>query len=534
MNAEDFQPSAQPTDDPPGAPGSDPRSAGLVLIVAIFLLSLAGLVYELIGGAVSSYLLGDSVTQFSITIGVFLSAMGVGSFLSQFVRAHLLANLITVNVAVGLIGGCSALAGFAAFAYTDAVLPVLLGFVGVVGVLVGLEIPLVVRLLRERAALHVSLANVLGADYLGALAASLLFPFVLVPQLGLVQAAIAMGLLNVGVAAWLISVFRASLGGAVRPLALFAGGAGAGLAALLFFSAPLSRFLVGRLYQDEIIHSRSSAHQRIVLTRWRSDVRLFLDGHLQFSSIDEYRYHESLVHPALALAERRERVLILGGGDGLATREVLRWPDVKQVDLVDLDPEVTQLFAEREMLRELNGGALRDARVRITNADAFAFLDREETLYDAILLDLPDPSSTPLAKLYSDAMYVRALRRLTANGVLVTQATSPFLARPAFWCIAHTIAHAGAQSPDARTLQIVPYHLNVPSFGEWGFILATRRPPPPEPLRLPDGLRYLTNDVWTQMRVFPPDMAELETPTSTLSDPAAARLYVRGYNEYLE
>jgi spermidine synthase len=391
------------------------RTAGIVLVVAIFLLAICGLVYELIAGTLSSYLLGDSVTQFSLVIGIFLTAMGVGSYFSQHIRGNLLTWLVGVELAVGVIGGSTALIGFATFSYTDIYEPVLLVLISAVGVLVGLEIPLVIRILRDLSALRVTLANVLSADYLGALAASVLFPFALLPEFGLVRAGLVIGLANVAVAGlilWRIGPrqppWRRRLAVSVALAAILLGGAAVA-------SGRLVAHFENRIYQDEIIFAETTAHQRMVLTRWREDVRLYLNGHLQFSSVDEYRYHEALVHPAMIAADRRANVLILGGGDGLAARQVLAYPEVERIEIVDIDARVTGLFRSHRLLTALNDNALNDPRVRVHNTDAFRFLQESDALYDVILIDLPDPSAPELGKLYSTAFYGLAGRRLAGR-----------------------------------------------------------------------------------------------------------------------
>lgn len=509
-------------------------SAEAILIGAIFVAAICGLVYELIAGALSSYLLGDSITQFSIVIGLFLTAMGIGSFLSKYLTRNLLGNLIAVETAVGLLGGVTALVGFAAFALTELYVPVLLTMVGIVGTLVGLEIPLMIRILRELQALRITLANVLSADYVGALVASLLFPFALLPYLGLVRAGLLMGLLNVAVAGLLLWRFRTHVTIHRRTLAATTIASAAVLLAGLCFAGGLVRFFENRLYQDEIIYAADTPYQRLVLTRWREDLRLYLDGHLQFSSVDEYRYHETLVHPAMTLAARRANVLILGGGDGLAAREVLKYDQVKRIDLVDLDPRVTELFRTRPMLTKLNADALNHPALTIHNVDAWQFIEDTNRLYDVIIMDLPDPSRPSLGKLYSRVFFSLVARRLAAGGLLACQSTSPFRSREAFWCITHTIDAAQCGPNPQDTLAVRPYHTVVPTFGTWGFVLAGRDVPAVEGTRILVPTRYLATALLPSLFVFPDDMGEVATPISSLDDPVVSRLYEKGYHKYLE
>src|SRR5687767_14369060 len=294
------------------------------LFVSVLLIAACGLIYELVASALASYLLGDSVTQFSTVIGTYLFAMGVGSWLSRFVARGLVARFVLVEIMVGLIGGFSSAILFLAFAYTSAFRLLLYALVFVVGVLVGLEIPLLMRILRDRFEFKDVVSNVLTFDYLGALGASLLFPIVLVPWLGLVRAPMLFGAINVAVAFWTTSVLRASLSVRTRrTLQATSLAALAILAAGLWKAPAILDLAESNLYADDIVLARTTPYQRIVMTAWRNDLRLFLNANLQFSSRDEYRYHEALVLPGLAALPAARHVLILGGGDGLALREVL-------------------------------------------------------------------------------------------------------------------------------------------------------------------------------------------------------------------
>jgi spermidine synthase len=508
--------------------------AGPLLIASIFAAAGSGLVYELVAGTLSSYLLGDSVTQFSLVIGLFLTAMGLGSFLSGKVTRNLPAWFVAVEIGAGLTGGLTPMVAFSAFAFTESYMAILIFCITIVGGLVGFEIPLVVRILREIESLKDALANVMAADYMGALVASVVFPFLLLPHLGLVRAGIFTGLVNILVAAFTLRVFQDRIGKQLKPLRL-AVTLAAGILLAAFTLAPgVVSWLEAHLYQDEVILAQTTPLQRLVLTRWREDIRLYLNGHLQFSSVDEYRYHEALVHPAMSLAERRKRVLILGGGDGLAAREVLRYPEVEHIDLVDLDPVVTQLFSTREMLTALNKGSLKDPRVTVHNKDAMRFLEFSKKHWDVILVDLPDPSSPAIAKLYSNSFYRLAGRHLASGGILCTQSTSPFRSREAFWCIHHTIEAAEIYGSPTKHFRARGYHMVVPTFGTWGFILAGELLPDPSKIKLRLPMRFLNQDMLTSMFVFPSDMQSVKTPISRLNAPHVQDLYLKGYHKYLQ
>jgi len=488
----------------------------IALLASVFIIASCGLIYELIAGALSSYLLGDSVTQFSTVIGVYLFAMGVGSYLSRFVVKGVVARFIQIELLVGLIGGLSALLLFLVFAYLAAPFKlVLYGQVLAVGILVGLEIPLVMRILKQHYEFKDLVSQVLTFDYLGALAVSLAFPLILVPRLGLTHTGLVFGLLNALVAAWALWLFRKELGG-LRWLQAQCASVILVLGLMLVFANRLTNHAEESLYADEVIYRETTPYQRIVLTRWKDDLRLFLNHNLQFSSRDEYRYHEALVHPGLQAVPGARRVLVLGGGDGLAVREVLKYASVEAVTLVDLDARMTTLFAQNPMLRALNKEALRSPKLKIVNDDAFLWLERDQQYYDFVVVDFPDPTNFALGKLYSSAFYRLLERRLTARGLAVIQATSPLYARQSYWCIVNTIQSTG--------LKTTPYHALVPSFGEWGYVIASRQSYAPPTQYLP-GLRFVSSELTPALFRFPSDMGPVTTQVNRLNNQALVHYY---------
>ena len=488
----------------------------LALLTSVFVIASCGLVYELIAGALASYLLGDSVTQFSTVIGVYLFAMGVGSYLSRFVVKGVVARFIQIELMVGLIGGLSALFLFLVFAYLASPFKLALyGQVLAVGILVGLEIPLVMRILKQHYAFKDLVSQVLTFDYLGALAVSLAFPLLLVPHLGLTHTGLVFGLLNALVAAWALWLFRKELGG-LRWLQMQCLAVILILGTALVFANQLTNHAEESLYADEVIYRETTRYQRIVLTRWKDDLRLFLNHNLQFSSRDEYRYHEALVHPGLQAVPGARRVLVLGGGDGLAVREVLKHPSVETVTVVDLDPRMTTLFARNPMLRALNQEALSSPKVRIVNDDAFQWLERDRDYYDFVVVDFPDPTNYALGRLYSNTFYRLLERRLSAHGLAVIQATSPLYARQSFWSIVTTIRSVG--------FNVTPYHALVPSFGEWGFIIASRGTYVP-PTQYVPGLRFVSADQTPALFRFPNDMGPLAADVNRLNNQALVHYY---------
>ncbi len=495
--------------------------AELLLLVSVFVVAACGLVYELAAGALASYLLGDSVLQFSTIIGCYLFAMGVGSWLSRYVERQLVAQFLVIELLVGLIGGLMPAALFAAHSLLPpgSVAPfrtLLYGLVLLVGALVGLEIPLVMRILKaqfaDRYALKDLVSQVLTFDYLGALLVALAFPLLLLPHLGLVRTGIAFGLLNAAVAVWALFLFRHQLrrwrwhAAACATTVLLLSGAMLG-------AEQLTTWAEDGFYGEQIVVRESSDYQRVVVTNGQAGVRLFLNGNLQFHSRDEYRYHEALVHPAMAAQGAPKRVLVLGGGDGMAVREILKYPSVEHVTLVELDPRMTALFSTQPLLRQLNHDALLSPKLMVVNADAFAWLEQgagnSAGSFDVIVVDFPDPTNFSIGKLYTSSFYRLIDQHLSASGYAVVQTTSPLIARKSFWTVATTIEAAG--------LATTPYHALVPSFGDWGFILASRRPYR-MPTTLPEGLRFLSPADLPMLFNFPLDMARVPTEVNRLSN----------------
>lgn len=532
--------SSQSADSPDTAPAGS-RSRRLLLLFSVFVVGACGLIYELAAGAVASYLMGDSVTQYSLVIGTFLAAMGLGSWLTQWMREKLLGTFLLIQLIVGVVGGFSALLVFAAFAHLEQVTFVVVGCTVAVGTLVGMEIPLILRLLRSEGSLRVTVAQVLSADYVGALVAAVAFPFLVLPLLGLVRAPIVFGMLNVLIGSLGTALFWEELPQRYS-LLVYNGVAWMLLLLGLVASNQATTWLEDRLYQDEIILAETTPYQRIVVTRWRDDIRLHLNGHLQFSSADEYRYHEPLVLPAVSAAiQLRERdsqplrILLLGGGDGLVARQALPVKEVGQIDLVDIDQRVVEIFRDIPLLSQLNRGALADARVTPHFADAFIFLRDTPQKYDVIIMDLPDPSSLQTNKLYTTTFFGLALRRLTGRGVLVTQASSPFYARRTFWCIAHTMSAALERMPaGAPSRRLIPYHAYVPSFGEWGFVMIVPAALSADQFTLVREGRFLTPTVFEQCQNFPPDSAEVPTEINQLDNPVLVRYHAADWSRWGE
>ncbi len=542
-----------------------------LLIGSMFTMGACGLVYEYVLSTLATYLLGSSIDQFSMIIGLMMFMMGAAAGLQSWVKRDLLDAFLWVEIGLGLIGGLSALLVYLSFGVTEHFRLVLYAFVSLVGFAIGLEIPLLVRINRHYAAsLRTNLSQILSMDYVGALIGALVWTYFLRRTFGIVQVGFVLGLLNLAIALLALVYFWPLLR---RPRRL--GATVAVAAATLGFAAlrapDWTAAAEQRLFRDPVIYSATSDYQQITITERGDRLRFYINGHLQFSSRDEHIYHELLVHPALTMRGAPRRVLVLGGGDGLAVREILRHPTVRRVDLVDLDPRMIELARSQSSLVALNRGSLSDARVhasvaafvsgqgetlvrqeserpvgrvrgeegtlasvQVVTVDAGRFLDElDGDPYDVVIIDFPDPSTVELAKLYSREFYRTLMRHLARGGLVAIQSGSPFNAREAYLCVGRTLRAAGYEA--------VPYHDHVPSFGEWGFWIARKDGDGYDaPLatacdritEIPVETRYLTAPVWKAATVFGQGWLESKQETiNSLLDPILTDLHRQGWEE---
>ena len=487
----------------------------LLLLLSVFVIATCGLVYELVAGALASYLLGDSVKQFSFIIGVYLFSMGVGSYFAKFLKNNLLEKFIEIEILVGLIGGVSSILLFLLFNTSQHFEWILYFLVFVTGALVGLEIPLLMNILKEKVEFKDLVSNVFAFDYIGALLASILFPLVLIPGLGIIRTSLFFGLINISTAIFLSFYLKKDLRNAI---ALEAKSIIAFLALLVLFifADKILSYSEEKLYGENIIYSHSSPYQRIVLTRNGKDFRLYLNNNLQFSSADEYRYHQALVHPAMSMAKKVNNILVLGGGDGFAVREILKYKEVQKITLVDLDQDMTKFFQENVTMKTLNNNALNSPKVTIHNQDAYLFVRDSKEKYDVIVVDFPDPSNYSLGKLYSLQFY-RLLQKITTPETqIVVQTTSPYFAPKSFWSIKKTIAEIFPMA--------TPFHTYVPSFGEWGFCLASNQNAGNHIFRKISGLKFYDYN-FSELTKFSKDMKAENVEVNRLDNQILVRYF---------
>lgn len=487
---------------------------------SIFIIAACSLIYELLISSLSTYLLGSSVIHYSLTIGLFLFFMGIGAWFAQSVSRDLIAAFVALEIAIGAVGGVSAMLLYGVYTWTDFYYPAMLIVVAVIGILVGMELPLLTRILESYSGLRRGISQVLTFDYLGALLASLLFPFILLPYLGHLLTAGLIGMVNLLIAFIIAGSFKDRLGRWAAPITA---GAVFSLVMVLttsLWSGAAARVFDNALYEDPVIYTEQTRYQKIVMSKLGDDLRLYLDGNLQFASLDEYRYHETLVHLPAVFTRTIQRALVIGGGDGLAARELLKYPEIKNITIVDLDPAITSLAVSHSQLTSLNDNALHAEKVTVINSDAWRWLVEDGDLFELIVVDLPDPENEDVARLYSVAFYERLSRRLSAGGVMITQATSPWFARRAFWSIGTTLEEVFAQ--------VVPATSYVPSFGLWGFFVASHTPLVPQ--RKPHNGRYVNGESWQNLLELPADLPRIDTEINRGEALPVIRYYREGWD----
>ncbi len=517
------------------------RKERLIVYLLTFVMGGCGIAYEYTLSKISSDLLGNSVAQWAIIIGLMMFFMGIGSDLQKYIRdENILDRFIVFEIVQGMLGAFGPIALFYIFgSYRDYYILVQYFLVVSIGLVIGLEIPLLMRInQRYTPDLKINLGGILRMDYIGAFVGAVFWLFVLLRFLSLIQVGFVLGLLNVLVSGITFFYFRRVSLRRVLYSSLIA--FSLLLIVIGFANAPTwSRFAEQQLFLDRIIFSKTTRYQHIVITETDSgDIYCYINGNLQFSSVDEHIYHEFLVHPVMQLAPARRKVLVLGGGDGLAVRELLEYPDVESITLVDIDPEMTDIARDNPEISRLNKNSLKNDRLGIlknhalvetgtqevtledqtrfnsgrreavatvytVNLDAKKFVEQISGVYDVIIIDFPDPNNIELAKLYSLGFYRKIYTKLSQYGVMVQQSTSPVHAKEAFLCIGRTMAEAG--------LAVVPFHHNVPTFGEWGWWVGGRDDAyspsrikraleSPAPIAAPT--RYLSTDLLSASLVF--------------------------------
>lgn len=438
-----------------------------ILKLSIFATGLAGIVAEYILSTLATYFLGNSILQWSLILSVMLFSMGLGSRISKNFKKHLAEKFIAIELLLSLLASFSSIAAYTVAGFSASTWIVIYGMSIAIGLLIGMEIPLVIRLNENYESLRVNISNVMEKDYYGSLVGGLFFAFVGLPYLGLTYTPFVLGFVNFSVAFFLFIIIKNEMNkSAVVQLKIACGAMFILLIGGGFFSENIVMYGEQSRYSDKVIYTEQSKYQRIVITEWKNHHWLFLNGNEQLSSIDEALYHEVLVHPVMHMLQQPKRVLVLGGGDGCAVRELLKYHSLEQIRLVDLDPAMTKLGKTHPILVEMNQEAFENPKVEVLNADGFKFLEEDKTIYDAIIVDLPDPKSVELSRLYSKEFYELCKMHLIPQGKIITQAGSPYYANNAFKCIDISMQAAG--------LYTLPLHNQIPTLGEWGWVIGSK------------------------------------------------------------
>ena len=438
-----------------------------ILRIAIFATGLSGIVAEYILSTLATYFLGDSVLQWTMIMSIMMFSMGLGSRISRSLKTNLLEKFIFIEFALSFLVCFSSLAAYTISAWSSLTGVAIYGLSILIGLMIGMEIPLVIRLNTEFQVLRVNISSVLENDYYGSLAGGIFFAFVGLPYLGLTYTPIVLGLVNFSVALGLLIILWNKIELRIRiRIASVAAVLSVVLISAFFIAQPIIRFGEQKKYKDKVVYTEQSKYQKIVITQWKNDYWLFINGNQQLSSFDEEMYHEPLVHPALSLTKTPHNILILGGGDGCAVREILKYPNVQQITLVDLDPAMTNLGKNNEIITKINENAFNNDKVSVINTDGYNYIENTKDMFDVIIIDLPDPKTIELSRLYSYEFYSKCHKHLRKYGIIVTQAGSPYFAPKAFSCINKTIQKAGFTT--------IPMHNQVVTLGEWGWIFGAK------------------------------------------------------------
>lgn len=438
-----------------------------ILKIALFATGMSGIVAEYILSTLATYFLGDSVFQWTMILSIMLFSMGLGSRISKIFKENLLQKFIYIEFILSILSAFVSIITYSVSAYYGSPAIVIYLLCIIIGLLIGMEIPLVIRLNDDYEELRVNVSSIMEKDYYGSLLGGVFFAFVGLPYLGLTFTPFVLGMINFLVACSLIVVLLPNFNQeAKKQLAILS------VSIFLFISTgfvlaePIVHHGETVRYKDQVIFEKQSKYQKIVITQSKGDFWLFINGNQQLSSIDEVMYHEPLIHPVMGLLRQPKEILVMGGGDGGAVREILKYKSVEHITLVDLDPAMTTLGQTNELMVAMNQDAMNSPKLTIRNEDGFNFLEQSTTYFDAIIIDLPDPKSIELGRLYSYEFYKMCHKRLRKHGIVITQAGSPYYAADAFNCIDKTISKAGFAT--------AKLHNQVVTLGEWGWILGAK------------------------------------------------------------
>lgn len=514
---------------------STKKRHSLILMAALFATGLSGIVAEYVLATLATYFLGDSVFQWTIVLSLMLFSMGLGSRLSKLMDQYLLEYFIMVELVLSLLISFCALVTYLLMPYLTSLWIVMYLLAVIIGVLIGMEIPLVTRINDDYKELKTNISGVMEKDYYGSLFGGLFFAFIGIRHLGLTYTPFVVGGVNFLVALLLFGYLQNIISQEYRnKLRLGFLSTFILLVVGLFFAKPIVLYGEQSRYREKVVFTKQTPYQKITVTQWQGDYWLYLNTGKQLSTFDEWMYHEPLVHPVMKLAASHKKVLIMGAGDGCAIREVLKYPDVDSIILVDLDPEMTEIGKHHPIFKQLNQAAYFSPKLRVVNTDAFTYLEQTKDFYDVIIADFPDPKSVEVNRLYTQGFYQMCHKRLRPRGAFITQAASPYYTTKAFRTIEKTVAAAG--------FNVVPIHNHIYTFGEWGWVIGMKEPPSEaiktklRSLTFDDiPVRWITNEGMLMMTSFGGDLVPIDRSTleiNTIHNPVLYRCYADGNWSY--
>ncbi len=502
-----------------------------ILMAAIFATGFSGIVAEYLLSTLATYFLGDSTIQWALIVSTMMFSMGLGSRISKSFVNNLTEKFLILEFILSIVVSFVPLIVYTASAYTASLAVIIYACSILIGMLIGMEIPLVTRINDQYEDLRVNISKVLENDYYGSLLGGIFFAFVGIPFLGLNYTPFVLGLVNFSVAIGVYVFLKRFINTSYKiPFNISIAAIMIVLIGGVFMAEPIITFGEQQKYKDKVIYAEQTKYQRIVITQWKNDFWLYLNGNQQLCSMDEMMYHEPLVHPVMSLHPNPQEILVLGGGDGCAVREILKYDVVKKITLVDLDPAMTKLGKENPLLTKLNMGSMNDPKVNVLNQDGFTYLSGSKLFYDIIIVDLPDPRTVELGRLYSEEFYKIAYKHLRPGGVIITQAGSPYFATKAFKCIIKTMESAGFVT--------VPLHNQVITLGEWGWSLGVKQS---ENYPLKQALqklkfdsiptKWITNEAMQLITSFGKDVYPGQSDSvkiNKIQDPVLYKYYLKG------
>lgn len=510
-------------------------SAKWMLMLALLATGMAGIVAEYILATLATYFLGDSVFQWTIILSLMLFSMGLGSRISRWIKSNLESWFIGIEFTLSILTSLSSGFVYLMMPHFSNLAPAIYILAVLIGILIGMEIPLVTRINAKNASLRTNISEVMEKDYFGALLGGLFFAFIGIRYLGITYTPFVVGVVNLIVAVTVFSYVKKDMLAKLRKGLTAAMVGVVGLIGVgIYFAEPLALYANQNLYTGKVVFSEQTPYQKITITQWKEHYWLYLNQGKQLSTFDEAWYHEPLVHPAVQMAEHPKEVLVMGAGDGCAIRELLKYPEIEKITLVDLDSVMTSVGKYHEIMRMVNEDAYFSERVEVINGDAFTFLDQTERFFDVIIADFPDPRSIDLSRLYSKEMYNLVYWRLRPRGVFITQAASPYYTTKAYRCIEKTM--------EAANFNVLPIRNHIYTFGEWGWIIGTKELPQSrmKELLLKSDVsnietKFLTNESLPLLTTFGKDLVEIdsvEIVVNSIYNPILYRYYGEGNWSY--